>query len=174
MLINKKNGSLTILTILFLGILTSWAQKNIMHGKVTLFNVIAVEKAEITVKKSQISVLSDSLGLFSIECSKKDKLTISAVGFKKKQVKILNPNDSIIVNLKIAGNVGDINLAVAEGHINVRDVDLAIKYYNTKPPYSIGYTTMIELILGKYPSVDLLMGNSLLEDLIRLMIEMEH
>lgn len=152
----------TILIFLFLISISINAQKNVVHGKITLFSVIAIEKAEITVKKTKKSVLSDSFGFFDIECSIKDKLSISAAGFDKKFVKIKNLKDSIYVDLEIAGTESDIELAAANGHIKRSDVNFVTKRFNTKPLYSLGYPNMLALITGKFPEVSLINGELVL------------
>lgn len=138
------------------------AQKNVIHGKITVFNVIAVSNVEITVKKTNTSVRSDSLGIFVIECKLNDKLSLKATGFKTKVVKIKKMKDTLNVNLVISGKESDIQLAVENGHIKAYEVSHAVILFNTKPPFSIGYTNIIELILDKYPQVNLVNGEFIL------------
>lgn len=151
-----KNYCLQILTFLCFISLSIHAQKKVIYGKITTFNTITVENAEIAIKKTKNSVFTDSLGYFSIECDIKDKLSIKAAGFKTKLVKVKTIRDSLNVNLIIAGNEDDIDLAMKRGHINKNEVNLAKKHFNTKQPYSLGYTNMTELILGKFPKVTLI------------------
>ncbi len=138
------------------------AQKSVIHGKITVFNVIAVDNVEITVKKTKTSVRSDSLGIFVIECKLNDKLSLKAAGFKTKVVKIKKMKDTLNVNLVISGKESDIQLAVENGHIKEYEVAHAIILFNTKPPFSIGYTNIIELILDKFPQVNLVNGEFIL------------
>jgi len=158
MVFKQTKSGIALLTFLLLSIISSTAQTSIVHGKVTLYHEIAVKNATITIKKTKKSVLSDSLGFFSIECKIKDKISISAAGFDKKTVKVKNLKDSINVDLSIAGKESDIQLAADNGHIYQYQVDLATKKYNTKPLYSLGYPDTVALITGKFPQVQLV-GN---------------
>lgn len=138
------------------------AQKNVILGKITVFNVIAVSNVEITVKKTEDSVRSDSLGIFVIECKLNDKLSLKAAGFKTKVVKIKKIKDTLNIDLQISGKESDIQMAVENGHIKDYEVGLAVELFNTKPPYSTGYTNITELILAKYPRVSLINGEFIL------------
>lgn len=149
---NGKTILSTITTWLLLTIFSMNAQENVVHGKVTLYKDIAIENAEIKVKKTNKSVFTDSLGFFTIECKIKDKLSISATGFDNKIVKVKNLKDPIIVDFKISKE-SDLNLAVSRGHIKGNEVNLAIKYFNTQADYSFGYTNTLELILDKNPEI---------------------
>ena len=53
-------------------------------------------------------------------------------------------------------------MAVENGHIKDYEVGMAVKLFNTKPPFSIGYTNTVELILGKFPEVRLVNGEFIL------------
>lgn len=152
MIFNQTKCYITLLAFVLLTIIPSMAQEEIVHGKVTAYNEIAVKNATISIKKSKKHVLTNSLGFFSIDCKIKDKITISAIGFDKKTMKVNSIKDSILVDLKISKE-SDIDLAAAEGHINENEVNLVIKYFNTKPDYGFGYTSTIELILDKNPEI---------------------
>lgn len=153
MRIYQKIYSLGIVAILFLGMLSSSAQKNIIHGKVTLYQEIPVENATVSIKKTKNTVLTDSLGFFSLECKLKDKLFISVPGLSKKTIKIKSLTDSLNIVLTVTGDESDIGLAANNGYFDKRYVDLATKHYNTKPPYSQGYTNILELMDGKFPEI---------------------
>ncbi len=145
----------TLFAFLFFTILSVNAQKTVVKGQVTTFDFIRVEQAEVIAKKSKTSVLTDSLGFFTIECDLKDKLSIKAAGFKTKQVKVKNLKESEKVNIEIAGSESDIDLAVAEGHINKIHSPEAKKLFNTKKPFSFGYNNMTDLIRGKFPQLNI-------------------
>lgn len=96
-------------------------------------------------------VLTDSLGVFSIECDLKDKIMIKAAGFKTKPVKVKNALKLKKINIEIAASESEIDMAVAKGHIKETSSMDAKKYFNTKNPYSYGYNTMTDLIKAKFP-----------------------
>ncbi len=129
------------------------AQKRVVHGKIIAFNKIPIEKAEIKVKKTKTTVLSDSLGLFTIECQVKDRLSIKAAGFKTKWVKVKNQADSLIVNLKFGGSEKDIEEATGNGHIEKKKLIYAIDYLDAELFSDYGYTDVIEMIGGKFPGL---------------------
>lgn len=160
MRITKKNTS--ILTFLFLALLSMSAQKIVIQGKITLFKTITVENAEIGVKKTKNKTFSDSLGIFTIECNAKDKLYIKASGFKTKQLKVKNLEGFTTVNLTISGDEDDIKLAVTKGHIKQSDLPLAMKYFDSMNQYSYGYTNIIDLIKGKFPQASIVNGEIIL------------
>lgn len=153
----KENNSIIILsaivTLMFLTFFPVNAQKDIVHGKVTLYQEIAVVNTIVINKKTKKSVQSDSLGFFSIECNLKDKLSISATGLDKKTIKIKSLKDSIKIDLIVSGKESDIQLAADNGHIYLTDVAFVTKKYNTKPPYSLGYTNIIQLMANKFPQI---------------------
>lgn len=149
--IKKRFLIIVILLIIPLGIK---AQQGIIHGQVVAFDTIPITKAQINIKKSEIMVLSDSLGSFSIECNIGDKIAIKAAGFKTKQVKIKNHNDSLFVNLKFQGGEDDIEAAVANGHIKRQRLVYTTDYLDADYFDTSGYMTVIELITGKFPGVN--------------------
>lgn len=149
-----KKRLILIVSFLLFGVVSLSAQKSMVHGKVTTFNVIPVEKAEVTIKKTHTKVLTDSIGRFEIECKLKDKLTISAPGFKTKTIKVKNLDNLITVDLKMEGDESAIDLAVNEGYINKNNKAQTIKYFNLQNSYGYGYTDIIELIKGKFPQVN--------------------
>ena len=149
--INKKFLTIIILLIIPLGMK---AQQGIIHGQVVAFDTIPITKAQINIMKSEIMVLSDSLGSFSIECNIGDKIAIKAAGFKTKQVKIKNHNDSLFVNLKFQGGEDNIEAAASNGHIDRQRLVYTTDYVDADLFETAGYTTVIELITGKFPGVN--------------------
>ncbi len=151
-----KTNKLQDLTFLFFITLSLHAQKKVVNGQIITFKNITVENAKITVKKTKHSVFSDSLGFFSITCDLKDKISITAAGFKSKQVKVKNIKDSLNVSLIISGSEEDINLAMNNGHINEEERNLVNKHFKSGQLYSLGFTNMTDLIKGKFPRVNII------------------
>jgi hypothetical protein len=145
------------LTALFLGTVSfsAQAQKKIVHGKVTAFGNIPVQLADVTIKKSKITVYTDSVGGFQIEAKTKDKISVKVDGFKGSTVKVKNLSDSIHIKLMFDGEEEDIILAANKGHLHKINLPKAIEYFNTPKPYSFGYSTIENLITGKFPNVNL-------------------
>lgn len=157
-----KNFCLQILTFLYFISLSIHAQKKVIYGKITAFNNITIENAKITVKKTKTSVFSDSSGYFSIQCAIKDKISITAAGFKTKLVRVKSLDDSLNIDLAIKDDEEGLELATFKGHISKNNESLARKLLNTKQPYYLGFTTMTELILGKFPSRVSIVNNELI------------
>jgi len=115
---------------------------------------IPVEKAEIKIKRNKTSVLSDSLGFFSIECQVNDKLSIKVAGFKTKKIEIENQSDSLNINLKFGGSAKDIEKASGNGHIDRERLVYATNYLDADLFVDSGYTDVVEMITGKFPGVN--------------------
>lgn len=131
------------------------AQKTTIEGKIATFDVISVMQAEVTSKKGKSTVLTDSSGVFSIECDLKDKLIIKASGFKTRTVKVGNLRAAEKINIEISGSEAKIDLAVANGHLNQASSAQAKKYYKTQKAYGYGFVNMTELIKAKFPQFTL-------------------
>lgn len=145
---------ISLYVILFFTVSSVIAQKTVVRGQVTTFNFIRVEQAEVIDNKSKTKVHTDSLGFFTIECDLKGKLSIKAAGFKTKKVKVRTLKESEKVNIEIAGSESDVDLAVAEGHINKNQSSEAKKLFNTKKPFSFGFNNMTDLIRAKFPQLN--------------------
>jgi hypothetical protein len=76
---------LTKRIILFLGTIvlfsSVYAQTRVVYGKLTAFNMYPIQNIEVKTKKSQATVKSDSLGMFSIVANMEDKITIKPKPF---------------------------------------------------------------------------------------------
>ncbi len=140
---------------LLLTVLASSAQNKVVHGTVSLFDTIAVENAEVTTKKTDNRVFTDSLGRFTIECRAKDKLGIKATGFKTKTVAVKGAKDSLEIKLEIQGGESELSLAVSEGHLRADSIDLAREHLEARTTYSYGYTNMTDLITAKFPNISI-------------------
>lgn len=147
-------------TILFLSLIvfSSNAQGKMVYGKVTAFQDIPVELADVTIKKSKTTTFTDSLGVFQIESKIKDKISIKVPGFKTSTVKVKNYRDTIFVNLMFNGEEEDLVLAANKGHLHKMNLPKAIKFFNTPKPYSFGYNNIESLIKGKFPEVGITNG----------------
>ena len=130
------------------------AQNAIVHGKIVAFDSIPVEKAETKLKRNNTSVLSDSLGFFSIECQINDKLSIIVAGFKTEKLKIKDQKDSLHVQIKFGGSEKDIENASSNGHIERNRLVYATDYLDADLFVDAGYADVVEMITGKFPGVN--------------------
>ena len=132
-------------------IIPAFAQNKVVGGKVTTYKTIALKNAKVTVKKTKQVTYTDSLGNFKLECNVKDKLIITAKGFKSRTIKVKNIKDPLKIDIEIEGEESDLDLAFANGHMNSKELKEAKVFYNTVQPYSFGYNNIIDLLKGKFP-----------------------
>lgn len=131
----------------------SFAQDRVIHGIVTTFDSIPVVGADVTVKSTKQTVLTDTLGEFAVGIKSEDKLKISADGFFNQKVKLEENTKFAVVNIRL--KPGDKNLEYAYAFTKATDRDklnaLASKS-NDEINYSI-YTNMFDAIQGRFPGV---------------------
>ena len=149
----SKEKNIAILIVILLMVFPVFAQDKVVEGKVTTYKKIALKSAKVTVKKTKEMTFTDSLGYFKLKCSGKDKLVVSAKGFKSKIVKVKNSENPVKINLEIDGEESDLDLAFANGHINSEELKEAKVLYNKVQPYSFGYSNIMELLRGKFPNL---------------------
>ena len=147
-----KKNSLIIFAFTFFIVQFSFSQKKTITGQVTTLDVIAVMQAKVIAKKGKTEVLTDSLGIFTIECDLKDKLTIKVDGFITETIKVKKINDQNKIDIEIVGDESAIDVAVANGHIRATNAVAAKKQYHAKKKYNYGFNTMTELVTAKFPN----------------------
>ena len=128
-------------------------QKTTIEGFITSFGDIPINQAEIITNKSKATTKTDTLGYFTIVCERKEKLSISAAGFKTKSVRVKKLKASEPIDLKIAGDESQLDLAIGNGHISKIYAPLAKKRLLTKKAYSQGFNNMTDLLKGKFPQL---------------------
>ena len=149
---------LTCLLILTFLLADAQAQKKVIHGIVTTFDSIPLNGAEITAQKTKKTVQTDSLGHFSIECEKKDKLKVAARGFYGQSVKLDSDTRNPTIDLRI--KAGEKNLEYALGFTRVSDREKlnAIASQSSKDiDFSI-YSNIYDAISGKFAGVQITNG----------------
>jgi uncharacterized protein YxeA len=107
---------------------SSAQEKMNVTGTVIAFNAYPLNKAIIKSAKTGKTVLTDSLGNFSINFIRNDVLLISASGFMEKKTHIKNAA-GIVVNLQYGYRETSFNDAVNNGHISGLLLDKALKKY---------------------------------------------
>ncbi|SDX10096.1 TonB-dependent Receptor Plug Domain [Lutibacter oricola] len=117
-------------TFLILFQVTSNAQDKVIKGKVLAFKIYPLKNVTVETKKTKNRTVTDSLGNFSIKCSKKDAIKVKAYGFNNYSFKAKGI-DSI-----------NANLIYIEGKNSYKDV---IKYdYMTKEQLNYCLENLIE------------------------------
>lgn len=145
--------SLLLSVILFFVAISLDAQKVTIEGHIYSFSDIPINKAQILAKKSGASATTDSLGYFSIDCEKKEKLVVNATGFNTKQIKVKKIKEAEGIEIEIAGKKDAIDQAIANGHISSFYAAQAKKRMHAQKAYSHGFNNMTDLIKGKFPQL---------------------
>ena len=129
------------------------AQERLVHGKVSTLENIAVANARVVVKSTGHEVLTDSAGLFSIECNPSDKLKIYANGFYNLSAKVKTSTKYLLVNMRLKPGIENREYAVGYGHISDMEKLNAISNLHTDDLDFSSYKDVPELIRGQFPGV---------------------
>lgn len=134
------------------------AQDKIIHGIVTTFDSIPLIGAEVKVKSTKQTVLTDTLGRFSVGVEDEDKLKISAEGFYNQKVKLKDNTKFAAVNIKLKPGEKNREIAIGYGYVSDREkLNAAAMLDNSDVDFS-QYSTIYELIRGRFAGVQLQNG----------------
>ena len=97
--------------------LPSIAQEKTLTGIVTTFDSIPLIKAEVYVKSTKETVLTDTLGNFTVKCSSSDKIKVSCNGFLSSNMKIGDDVEFLHVDLKLKASEKSTEIAIGYGHV---------------------------------------------------------
>jgi TonB-dependent SusC/RagA subfamily outer membrane receptor len=131
----------------------SFAQERIIHGMVHTFDSIPLVGASVMVKATKQTVLTDTLGNFSIACNKSDKLKVSANGFYNQNVKITEDIKLVAVNLRLKPGEKARQYAIGYGHVLNEDRLNAVANLNRSDVDFSMYSNMYDLIEGRLAGV---------------------
>jgi len=150
----KKNKLVLVLLLFVFSNHNLLAQKIEVKGKVVTFNSVPVVYANVMVPGSETPVKTDLDGSFTCTCHEKDKLLITAAGFKELSIKVKKKNSqSLIANMRLLKSAEASKLAIKKGHI--LQIDQFEKLRKTKPAikdYS-KYSDYIEILKNEFPSL---------------------
>ena len=131
----------------------SFSQERVVHGIVTALDSISVINAQVRVKSSKQTVLTDTLGRFSVTCSAKDVLKVSASGFFPQRVKLEEKIRFAAINLRLKPGEKNFEYAVGYGHISEKDRTIAVARLNTQNMDSHQYNNIYDMIRGRFAGV---------------------
>ncbi|MGQ1785320.1 MULTISPECIES: TonB-dependent receptor plug domain-containing protein [unclassified Saccharicrinis] len=131
------------------------ARERMLQGKVTTFDSIPLIGASILVKSTKQIVKTDSSGFFSVSIQQKDKIKVTAHGFSNQHAKITDTIKFIDVNLKLKPGHENREMAVSCGHVKDKDKLYAVSSLNTNELDFTQYTSIYELIKGRFPGVEI-------------------
>jgi len=142
----KSIHRLAISSLILTACITSYGQDNNINGKVTTFGNIPLRNVRITTSKTDQITHTDSLGLFIIYCSEKDRLLVSASGFDDARIK-RKDLDIPHIDLIYSNESTSFSDAVRSGHISEDVLQAAIRKYPLKGEKDYSkYTSIYELI----------------------------
>lgn len=141
------------LIIIFFSIFNALAQDKVLHGTVTTFDSIRLAKVDVKVKSTGQTVLTDSIGNFTVQCDNKDVLIVNANGFFKQRVKLEPKIKFAAINLNLKPGPKSREYAVGYGH--VKDVDRlnAISNLNDDDIDFSKYTDIYDVLRGRFSGV---------------------
>lgn len=144
------------------------AQERVIHGKISTLENISVYNAKIIALGTKQEVFSDSAGLFSIPCKKKDKLKITAHGFYNLKVKVTEKEKFVLANLRLKPGVENREYATGYGHITDATRLNAIGNLNSDDLDFSRYNNMYELIRGQFPGVEVKGGEIIIRNTVTM------
>lgn len=153
----KKFFSISLMLIFF-AFGQAVAQERVVHGIVTTFDSIPLIGADVKVKSTKQTVLTDTLGRFSVAIDKEDKLKVGAEGFYNLKVKIEESVKFAAVNLKLKPGEKNREIAIGYGHVADRDKLNALAQLNNNDADFSQYSTIEELIKGRFAGVQIING----------------
>lgn len=142
--------------VLFSGVLLSisiFGQTRVVKGKITVYNTFPVQNVEVMAKKAKTSILSDSLGQFSLVCFSNDIIKIKPKTFRPVTKKVGPDTDSLNINLMFIDTKANRELAVGYGYIKEKDLSYAVSHLEQENNNFCSYTDIYELIKGLFPGV---------------------
>jgi TonB-dependent SusC/RagA subfamily outer membrane receptor len=129
------------------------AQTRVIYGKLTAFNHYPVQNIRVESRKGKTSVLSDSLGEFSIVCMDEDVIRIRAKTFQPLTRKVGPDTDSLKLNLVFLNTRKNREIAVGYGYMNQEDLTFAVGHLQQDNSEYCNYRDIYELIIGRFAGV---------------------
>ncbi len=144
---------------MFFSVLIAEAQtqnKRVINGRVSTLNDLPVANFKVEAKKSEITVLTDSTGTFSIVTDPKDVLLFKSEVFRNQRVRVgKNVTDSVLVNLDYIPTPKNKQRAIGYGYVSEDDLVTAVSHLNSNNVDFCQYSDMFELIRGRFPNVEI-------------------
>ncbi|MBN2762246.1 MAG: hypothetical protein JXR41_04075 [Bacteroidales bacterium] len=149
----KIKTVLALLVFVFLSGITYSQEKIRVTGVVTSFKTIPLRNVSILASKTGDTATTDSAGVFSVQCLKKDVLRVSASGFISRKQKIKGVS-VYKIDLVYRDDPANFNEAVNNGHISERVLrDALISGTGTQVKDYSKYKSVYEAIAGEIYNV---------------------
>ena len=130
-----------------------FGQTRAIHGKLTVYNTFPAKNVKITSKKAKSTVISDSLGQFSIVCHEKDIIKITPKIFHPVTRRVGPDKDSLVINLIFIDSEKNREIAIGYGYVNERDLLYAVSNLEDENNEFCNYSDIFDLINGRFAGV---------------------
>jgi TonB-dependent SusC/RagA subfamily outer membrane receptor len=130
-----------------------WSQNRVVYGKLITFNRFPISNVKVVAKKSEASALSDSMGMFSIVCQKKDVLKIKPEAFQPVTRRVGPGTDSLVINLVFVDSESNRKVATGYGYIDEKDLTYAVSNLDHENNDFCNYPDIYTLMKGKLAGV---------------------
>lgn len=131
------------------------AQTYAVSGHVFAFKNMALKNIKVTAKKSQASVLTDSLGRFTLVCEKKDKLVFEGNGFAKVFKKLGKKDEYVKIKMMFIESQKNREMAIGYGHVSEAELTNAVNNLSDYNNDFCNYTDVYEILVGRFPGVQI-------------------
>ncbi len=129
------------------------SQNRVVYGKLTTYNTYPVQNIEIIAKKAGSSIMSDSMGQFTIVCFDNDIIKIKPRTFRPVTKKIRPETDSLFVNLIFIDTKSNRERAIGYGYIDEKDLTYAVSNLKQENNEFCNYQNIFDLIKGRFAGV---------------------
>ena len=157
MIRNTFKSFLLIISVFYFT-LNSTAQDRIIHGVVTTFDSIPLINAEVSVRSTSQTILTDSLGKFTVPVNSGDRLKVKAAGFFNQKVKLEDNTRYAAINMKLKPGEKNRDYAIGYGHVSDRDKLNALATIDKNDIDFSQYSNVYELIKGRFAGVQVVNG----------------
>ncbi|MDA3890569.1 MAG: TonB-dependent receptor plug domain-containing protein [Salinivirgaceae bacterium] len=130
----------------------SFSQTKVVRGSVFAFKDMALKNIQVTAKKSKASVLTDSLGQFTLVCEKKDKLIFEGKGFIR-EFKKTGKKDNLRVKMMFIEGKKNEELAIGYGHVQADQLTNAVSNLSDYNNDFCNFRDVYAIIEGRFPGV---------------------
>lgn len=153
MKIVHKKTALLLLNLLFIIVQFSWAQENVISGKITDENGLPVSSASVVLKGTTTGVITDAQGAFKIKVPSSSVLTISSINFATQDVIV--SSSSLKITLQSVSNALNDVVVIGYGTVKRKELTGSITTVSSKDFQQGSITTPEQLIAGKIAGVSI-------------------
>ena len=146
------------ITVCLLMALPAFSQTRMVKGKITAFNRYPLYNVEVTSKKAKSVVMTDSLGQFELECSKKDVIMIKTKVFAPFSKRVTPKDDFVSVNLIFKDNKKNREIATGMGYIKTDQLSYAVAHLSHENNDFCNYSDVFSLLRNNFPELQVTSG----------------